>query len=223
MMISDAKWLGEVLPQFSEEEISPVLNIGSSTKKFREIDQPHINEYVFTPLEKRGVKVVHADLKNAEGVDISGNIFDDKAIEKLKVCGAKSIICSHMFEHVEDRGELVKRLMYLLPENGLFFVTVPNSYHQHDDPIDTMYRPSPDELAELFKEQSIIQKDILVDGTYWGKIKQRPLTIFFRHLSRFFIPFISLKKWKRSMCKLYWLFNHYKVSAIVGRKTVNIN
>ena len=218
MMVSDAKWLGEVLPKFSAEELSPVLNIGSSTKKFREIDQPHIHKYVFAPLEAMGIKVIHTDLKDAEGVDVSGNIFDDAAIEKLKSYNPKSIICTHMFEHVEDRDDLARRLISLLPESGLFFITVPNSYHQHDDPIDTMYRPSPDELAELFKGQEVVQKDILIDGTYWDKIRQRPVTLFFRHISRFFIPFISIKKWKRSMRKLYWLFHHYKVAAIVVRK-----
>jgi len=218
MMVTDAKWLGSILPKFSNEELSPIINIGSSTRKFREHDQPHIHEYVFKPLQERGVKVIHTDLKDAEGVDISADIFDDEALEKLKACNAKAIICTHMFEHIEDKEGLVKRLMSILPEDGLFFITVPNSYHQHDDPIDTMYRPTPDELAELFCGQNVITKEILVDGTYWDKIRKRPITLFFRHFFRFFIPFVSFKKWKRSMRKLYWLFNHYKVSAIAGRK-----
>lgn len=218
MMICDAKWLGNTLPKFSAEELSPVLNIGSSTKKFREQDQPHIQQYVFAPLEARGIKIIHTDLKEGEGIDVSADIFDDAALARLKSYGAKSIICTHMFEHIEDKEELARRLLGLLPENGLFFITVPNSYHQHDDPIDTMYRPTPDELALLFAGQEFISKEILVDGTYWDKIKQRPVTLFFRHFFRFFIPFASLKKWKRSMRKLYWLFNHYKVSAIAGRK-----
>lgn len=218
MMVSDAKWLGKVLPQFSDEELSPVLNIGSSTKKFREEDQPHIHKYVFAPLEKRGIKVIHCDLKEAEGVDVSADIFNNEALEHLSSYNAKAIICTHMFEHVLNKEDLAKRLLSLIPENGLFFITVPNSYHQHDDPIDTMYRPSPEELAQLFNGQNILQKDILVDGNYWGKIKQRPVTLFFRHFTRFFIPFISISKWKRSMRKLYWLFNNYKVSAIVGCK-----
>lgn len=218
MMVSDAKWLGEVLPKFTKEELSPILNIGSSTKKFREVDQPHIHKYVFAPLEEKGIKVIHCDLKDADGVDVSADIFDDEAIKKLASYQPKSIICTHMFEHVLDKEDLSKRLLSLLPKNGLFFVTVPNSYHQHDDPIDTMYRPTPEELAELFQGQEVIEKEILVDGNYWEKIRKRPVTLFFRHFTRFFIPFVSIKKWKRSMKKLYWLFNNYKVSAIIGRK-----
>jgi hypothetical protein len=218
MMVSDAKWLGSVLPEFSNEELSPILNIGSSTKKFRECEQPHIHEYVFKTLEERGIKVIHCDLKEDDGVDVVADIFDDESIKKLSLYQPKAIICTHMFEHIINKEDLSKRLMNLLPPNGLFFVTVPSSYHQHDDPIDTMYRPTPEELAELFQGQKIIRKDILVDGNYWGKIKLRPITLFFRHFTRFFIPFISIKKWQRSMRKLYWLFNYYKVSAIIGRK-----
>lgn len=217
-MVSDAKWLGSVLPEFSNAELSPVLNIGSSTKKFRQQEQPHIHKYVFEPLEHRGIKIIHCDLKEADGVDVVADIFDDEAIKKLASYQPKAIICTHMFEHIVNREDLSKRLMSLLPPNGLFFITVPNSYHQHDDPIDTMYRPTPEELAELFQGQNIIRKDILIDGNYWGKIKQRPVTLFFRHFTRFFIPFISIKKWQRSMRKLYWLFHNYKVSAIIGRK-----
>ncbi len=219
MMVSDARWLGRVLPKYTVEQLSPLLNIGSSTLQFRQEQQPHIQHYVFTPLQERKVEVVHCDLKDGDGIDVSADIFDDEAIKKLRKYNAKSIICTHMFEHVKDREDLAKRLMSLIPEAGLFFITVPYSYHHHADPFDTMYRPSPDELAELFESHLILQKEVLVDVTYWNRIKQRPIVLFFRHFFRFFVPFISWKNWKRSMKKLYWLFHHYKVSAIVGKKT----
>lgn len=219
MMVADAKWLGRVLPQFQDEEISPILNIGSSTSHFRKIEQPHIDEYVFNPLSSRNVKVFHCDLKSGDGVDLSADIFDDEAIKKLKEVKAKALICTHMFEHVRDREDLARRLMSLIPENGIFFISVPYSYHHHADPFDTMYRPTPDELAKLFPGHNILQKEILKDVTYWDRIRRRPLILFFRHFFRFFIPFISWSKWKRSMKKLYWLFHHYKVSTIIGRKT----
>lgn len=195
-----------------------MLNIGSASEKFRKEDKPHIHRYVFAPLESRGVKVLHCDLKEADGVDITADIFDNETIKKLASVKPESIICTHMFEHVVNKEELARRLIGLLPENGLLFITVPYSYHYHADPIDTMYRPSPDELAFLFKEHEILDKEVLDGGTYWDLIRKRPFILFFRHFFRFFIPFISFDKWKRSMKKLYWLFHHYKVSAIVVRK-----
>ena len=44
------------------------------------------------------------------------------------------------------------------------------------------------------------------------------MTLFFRHFLRFWFPFLGWRQWKRSMRKLYWLFNNYKVAAIAGRK-----
>lgn len=218
MMVCDSKWLAEAISKCKDDEISPILNIGSSTKNFREIEQPHIYANVFRPIEERGLQVIHTDLKSAPGVDVAADIFDDAALEKLKSYKPRSIICTHMFEHVTEREKLAERLMSILPEGGRFFITVPYSYHYHADPIDTMYRPSPDELSALFKGQTIIKKDVLIGGNYWDKIKQRPVTLFFRHFFRFFAPFLGLRKWKRSMRKLYWLFHPYKVSAIMGVK-----
>lgn len=218
MMVNEAKWLGNVLDSYQAKELSPLVNIGSSTEAFRKEEQPHIDAYVFKPLRERGVEIVHSDIKEGKGVDVSCDIFDDESLKALIAVKPKALICSHMFEHVEDRDKLVKQLLRVLPEGGLFFISGPNSYHEHNDPIDTMFRPTPEELAELFKGQEIIDMALIEDCTYWTKVRQRPLTIFFRHFVRFFIPFVSWKKWKRSMKKLYWLFHRYKVAAIIGRK-----
>ncbi len=218
MMRCDAIWLGETLAKLDPAEISPLVNLGSSTRKFREVDQPHIQTYVFGPLAARGVEIVHTDLKEAEGVDIACDIYDDEGLARLRARAPKAVVCTHMLEHVLDREKMAQRMLALLPAGGRFFVTVPSSYHQHDDPIDTMYRPSPDELASLFAGQDILERRELVGDTYWMHVKKRPVTLFFRHFFRFWFPFLSWKKWKRSMRKLYWLYNHYKVSVIAGRK-----
>lgn len=218
MMKCDAAWLGEALARLDPNEISPALNLGSSTKQYREVEQPYVHDLVFGPLEARGVKFIHTDLKSAEGVDIAGDIFNDEDLSKIRAANPKSVICTHMYEHVVDRDELTRRILTLIPAGGLFFVTVPSSYHQHNDPIDTMFRPSPDELAALFPGQEILDKQELIGDTYWSHVRKRPVTLFFRHFLRFWFPFLGWRQWKRSMRKLYWLFNHYKVSAIVGRK-----
>jgi hypothetical protein len=218
MMPCDADWLREVLARFSNEELSPILNLGSSTKHFREVEQPFVHEKIFKPLEERGVSVIHADLKAGEGVHISGDIFDDKCFAQIKGAAPKSVLCTHMLEHVLDREQLKERLLEILPAGGLFFVTVPMSYHEHNDPIDTMYRPNPDELAELFHGQQIVYREVLLGGNYWDHIRKRPFTLITRHFFRFFVPFLGPRKWLRSMRKLYWLLHPYKVAAIVGRK-----
>lgn len=218
MMKCDAVWLNKALANIDAEALSPLINLGSSTRDFRTRVQPYIQDLVFGPLEARGVKVVHSDLKAGDGVDISGDIFDDAEFAKLKAVGARAVICTHMFEHIVDREELKRRILDMLPQGGLFFVTVPYSYHEHHDPIDTMYRPSPTELAQLFAGHRILEASELTGDTYWVQWRRRPFTMFFRHFFRFFIPFVNWTAWKRSMRKLYWLLNPYKVSAVVGAK-----
>jgi Methyltransferase domain len=218
MMHCDAEWLATVLARFQPDELSPILNLGSSTKHFRQVEQPHVDALVFRPLERRGIRVVHADLKHDDGVDIAGDIFDDNVLAAMQAVRPRAVICTHMFEHVVDRDELRRRILAVLPPGGLFFVTVPSSYHEHRDPIDTMYRPSPAELASAFSQHSILEQRELVGHTYWTHVRKRPLTLLFRHTSRFFLPFLGWRQWKRSMTKLYWLFHPYKVAAIIGRK-----
>src|SRR5437762_13976933 len=111
MMRCDAEWIGRALAGCSAQELSPVLNLGSSSRHFRTVEQPHIQEMVFGPLEKRGVRLIHSDLKMADGVDISGDIFDDAAFARLKALGARTVVCTHMFEHVYNRRELARRVL----------------------------------------------------------------------------------------------------------------
>jgi len=92
---------------------------------------------------------------------------------------------------------------------------VPFSYPHHRDPIDTMFRPSPEALAALFRPAIMVHGEVIdVGQSYRGQVAQRPW-ILFRHISRFPFPFIGFKGWKRSMRKLYWLFHNYKITGAV--------
>jgi len=95
---------------------------------------------------------------------------------------------------------------------------VPFSYPHHRDPIDTMYRPSPSELADLFAGARMLEGLILGAGaSYRDAIRQRPW-ILLRHILRFPVPFLSFEKWKRSMARLYWLVAEYRISCAVFEK-----
>src|SRR5262245_58429456 len=70
MRPSEAKYIAEILGHLPNDAVGPCLNVGSSTRHFREVEQPHVDRLVFAPLAQRGIEVTHADLKPAEGVDI---------------------------------------------------------------------------------------------------------------------------------------------------------
>ena len=76
MLREEAIWFGDRLGHILSGNASPVLNIGSSTRHFRSIEQPQIDQFIFSVLENREIRVIHLDQKNAEGVDIIGDLSD---------------------------------------------------------------------------------------------------------------------------------------------------
>lgn len=213
----EAKWLRDRLENFKNSQISPLLNLGSSDYNFRTREQPWIDKEIFAPLRKREVKTCHVDLKDSKGVDISADLMTQEGFERLHALNPRSILCSNMLEHVTDPRLLASRIEQLLPDEGYAFITVPYSYPYHKDPIDTMYRPTPWEVAEIFPQCELLNHEILATGSYRQEIRKRPLIIF-RHIFIFPFPFFAWERWKRSMRKLRWLFTPYKVSCVVLQK-----
>lgn len=215
MFRREATWLAQHLDARSVDELSPVLNIGSSTRRFRQIDQPWIQEELIAPLEARGIRVIHLDFRDGDGIDIRADMLNDSDFERIKALGAKSILCCNILEHVLEPKKLADRCRDLVGPGGLMFVTVPYSYPFHRDPIDTLYRPTPAELAQLFEGARLIHGEIVDVGvSFRDKVKKHPFVLF-RQVFRFPFPFLGWTKWKRSMGKLYWLFHNYEVTGAV--------
>jgi hypothetical protein len=213
MFEAEATWLERLLRERAPEELSPLLNVGSSTRRFREIEQPWAERCLFAPLRARGVKVIHLDSREGDGIDIKADILSDADLPRIKACAAKSILCCNILEHVRDPEGLARRCIEIVGPGGLIFVTVPYSYPHHRDPIDTMYRPAPGALARLFGPAAMLKAEIIdVGESYRGQVKRRPW-ILLRHISRFPFPFIGFEGWQRSMRKLYWLFHNYRITG----------
>jgi len=129
-----------------------------------------------------------------------------------------ALLCCNLLEHVTEPDRLACHCLDLLRPGGLVFVTVPFSYPYHRDPIDTMYRPSPSELCELFTGARLLDGTILGMGeSYRDVVRDRPWLLL-RHIWRFPVPFLALWKWKRSMVRLYWLVAEYRITCAVFEK-----
>jgi hypothetical protein len=157
--------------------ISPLLNLGSSTRHFREVIKPHIEMELFAPLREAGVKIVHSDLKEDEGVDFAGDILDPDVMGRLKEMGFKSVLLSNLLEHVRDRETVAAACEEIVGSGGFILATVPSSYPYHADPIDTYYRPSPAELADVFGKSEPLIAEEVVELTYAEDLKARGLTV----------------------------------------------
>ena len=219
MFEREARWIGDRLAAYPPEELSPLLNIGSGTRAFRESAQPWIDRHLLAPLRERGIEIVHLDARPGDGIDLQADLLRDD--DFARVAGARryaALLCCNVLEHVPNPGAFARRCAMLVRPGGLIVVTVPRSYPHHADPIDTLYRPTPEEAAALFPQTAPVAGETIDVGlSYRDEVRRRPWLLL-RHLLRLPVPFLGLAKWRNSMVKPYWLFHNYRVSAAVLRR-----
>lgn len=218
MFQREAEWIARALARFPAEGLTPLLNLGSSDRKFRTVTQPWIERVLFAPLAAQGVPMVHCDLKTGEGVDVSGDIFDDRVFETLRGYAFRCVLTCNILEHVVDPARFARRCEELVAIGGILVVTVPLSYPYHRDPIDTMFRPTPEEVIALFTRSRLVEAAVIEPGSYRDDVRRRPWIIL-RQIARAPFPFLGFDRWKRSMKKIYWLFNNYRITCVVLQRT----
>jgi SAM-dependent methyltransferase len=198
------------------------LNIGSSTKWFRTEKQPHIDRLLFGPLEKAGLRVVHCDMKTQEGVDEVGDVLDPAVQERLRSYNADLLICSNLLEHLTDPQSFARACGSLVKPGGYGLFTVPYKYPYHADPIDTMLRPSPDELARFLSGWQVIKAVDKPVGSYRAELAANPspLLTLAKHIGRVLLPFYRPAHWMPLVQRLTYLFRPYRQSMLLARKPV---
>ena len=157
--------------------ISPLLDVGSATRAVRMTVKPHIESALFAPLRARGVEISHCDLKPGDGVDVAGDIVDPELRRELKARGYKCLLLANVLEHVRDPDALAAACEEIVGPGGLILATVPSSYPYHADPIDTLFRPAPDELAVLFRRSEPRIAETLAGRTFRETIRASGSTV----------------------------------------------
>lgn len=203
-----------------KESVSPLLNLGSSTREFREVTKPHIERNLFEPLRRAGVAVFHSDLKDADGVDIPGDALNPAVMRDLKAREFKCILVANLLEHVRDRQRVAAACEDIVGSGGLILVTVPSSYPYHADPIDTYYRPSPAELPSLFRHSRIILTEQLVGLTYAEELEAREANVWTelaRTILWSLVFFARPRSFASRVHRWLWYFRPYCVSIALLR------
>lgn len=170
MFKEEAKWIRESLAELPLRGCS-VANLGSSTAEFRQQIQPHIHRDVVAPLEAAGARVVHIDLKPAAGVDVTADLSAPDFASHFEQ-GFDLLLCTNMLEHVEDIPTVVDNILRIAAPGACLLLTVPRRYPLHFDPIDSGFRPRPDELAALFQRKTscrVLRRQVIAikDSAYY--------------------------------------------------------
>lgn len=157
MLYEESAKIKEIFKKLDLPKACKVLDIGSSTMEFRTDAQPFIEKNVFMPLRRRGFKIIHADVKKTDGVDLALDIEREVGIkDEFDI-----LICANILEHVRDIDAAVKNILKLIKDGGYAWISMPHEYPYHPDPIDTMFRPTNKDLERLFPNQAILKSEIL--------------------------------------------------------------
>ncbi len=171
MFEQEAVRLREIL--LSHDGVTPLLNLGSSDARFREMAKPHIERELFAPLRAAGLEIFHADLRDAPGVDIVGDILDPQIQQRLREGRFGTILIANMLEHIRDPAAVAAACEDIVGAGGLILATVPCSYPYHADPLDTGYRPTPERLATLFTRSDPLLTEQIAGQTYRERLAER--------------------------------------------------
>lgn len=212
MRFEEAVWIGQRLAQM---DLKTVLELGSSTLEFRTRDKPHIETHLHAPLRARGVRIVCADLKGGDGIDISGDIFDGAIQEQLRAVQPDVVLCCNILEHVTDAAVFAGICESLAPPGGRLIVTVPQSYPYHPDPIDTYFRPDPEEVAALFLNCDLEAAATLPSSTYGEELNGAADLL--RVLARVVAFRGGAGATRARAHRLLWLGRPYLSSAVILR------
>jgi hypothetical protein len=219
VLIEEARWLGDQLRALDPQTAFPLLDVGSSTARFRTQEQPWIDGAIFAPLRAANRTVLHLDARVDAGVDIVADLSDPSAVTALAGRGFRSVLCSNLLEHVVDRQAVARTLLTLVPaDGGVLIVSCPYRYPYHPDPIDSMFRPTPRELADLFPGTRLANQAIVRDGTYGDQIRRAPLG-FLKLLLRLLLPFYKPPAWRRAwqhfINHVPWTSKRFEATCVV--------
>lgn len=217
MRLEEAREIFAIIDNLEIASGTVCLNIGSSTQRFREVDKPHILAELIRPLENIGIRLVNCDMRAAEGVDLVGDVLDPEHQKKMQEFRSGLVLCCNLLEHLSDPKSFASACGSLVNSGGFLVVSVPFSFPRHDDPIDNMLRPSPEEIHSMFPGWELRAGKIIKSGSFLTDLlnKENGLIILIRSVGAVLLPFLSKGKWIPRAHRLLWLFRPYKISIAV--------
>jgi hypothetical protein len=128
-----------------------------------------------------------------------------------------------LLEHVTKPADLAKICQSITQPGAYVIVTAPFSYPVHNDPIDTYFRPSPEDISELFPDYRMIASTIITSTSFGQDLlkdpiflaKAIPLRVYW--LLKLWLP---RRDYAHLNHRLLWLFRPYRISCALLRRPV---
>jgi hypothetical protein len=153
--VETAAWTRAALAQLDLPPGGRVLDIGSSTRHYRTVEQPHIEREVLAPLRVRGLELVHLDAKDAPGVDVVCDLdrVDGQVAEQLGEHDL--VIVAAVLQYLIKPGRAAQFAVRTLAPGGYLVAHSAERARRTSDPVDRMHRMSPGQLAGLFEAHGL--------------------------------------------------------------------
>jgi len=193
------------------------INLGSGDVEAQKKQKPWVHAQTIAPLEQAGFRVVHSDLRMSPGVDLVGDLTDPAFHADLKRLQPRLVYCCNVLEHLPQKvlRKVPEILTSILTHEAYLLITVPMSYPYHADPIDTLYRPSPEHLASLFPGFHVVDSAVVDSETYGDEFRKGTWARKIRKILRLLFPFVRPKRWLSHVHRFFWLNKPYRLSCIL--------
>jgi hypothetical protein len=217
MRFEEALKIGKIIKKYNA--FNNIINLGSGNVEQLNKAKPWVSEHVFDLFEKSQAKIVHVDAEDFPGVDIVQDLSQPNSLsfcDHLK--GSKLFILASVLEHIpkEAHVEFLNRIYSKMKSKDGLIITLPYDYPYHADPIDNMYRPSPNELKKLLP-LTWLEAEILSAGSYREEFMQMNTLKKIRKLLKPFWIFQKPSKWLENH-RLFYLFKNYQITIVFGIK-----
>jgi hypothetical protein len=220
MRLEESAVIKEILAKYQASyPFKSVINLGSGDVHHLLRSKPWVKRNVFEPLLATGASIINVDAFGFPGVDLVQDLSLPNGLGFVDgIVGPRLFILANVLEHIPNfaRDEFLNKIYLKMDKGDALIVTVPNDYPYHADPIDTMYRPHPDEIAAIIP-LDWLERQLIVSGSYKEEFMRMSL---FKRIRKLLKPLWILQKptkWLENH-RLLYLFKPYKISIAFGVK-----
>jgi len=150
-------------------------------------------------------------MKEGRGVDIVGDLLDREFLDRIAQMKVRSVILELTSARDQSAG-CFRCSVEHVPPGGYIIVSGPKSFPSCPDPIDTMFRPTIEEMHKHFPGTEIVNSAIIDSGNWrqWDD-RERGRSLA-RTVALLMVPFH--RPWPQ------YFFEHISAFAIILRKTL---